>query len=74
MITNSRICFIYQNMPTFMTQVIAILSFLLAGAQIALAIDTSLLFVGEDLSVLTIASRRAEPIEQAPAVAQVITK
>ncbi|MBW1938777.1 MAG: TonB-dependent receptor plug domain-containing protein [Deltaproteobacteria bacterium] len=74
MITNSRICFIYQNMPTFMTQVIAILSFLLAGAQIAWAIDTSLLFVGEDLSVLTIASRRAEPIEQAPAVAQVITK
>jgi len=74
LITNSRICFIYQNMPTFMTQVIAILSFLLAGAQIAWAIDTSLLFVGEDLSVLTIASRRAEPIEQAPAVAQVITK
>ncbi|MBW2163061.1 MAG: TonB-dependent receptor plug domain-containing protein [Deltaproteobacteria bacterium] len=61
-------------MPTFLTQVIAILSFLLAGAQIAWAIDTSLLFVGEDLSVLTIASRRAEPIEQAPAVAQVITK
>ena len=74
MITKSRISFIYQNMPTFLTQVIAILSFLLAGAQIAWAIDTSLLFVGEDLSVLTIASRRAEPIEQAPAVAQVITK
>jgi len=61
-------------MPTFLIQIIATLSFLLAGAQIARAIDTSLLFVGEDLSVLTIASRRAEPAEQAPAVAQVITK
>jgi len=74
LITNSRISFIYQNMPAFLMQVIAILSFLLAGAQIAWAIDTSLLFVGEDLSVLTIASRKAEPVEQAPAVAQVITK
>jgi outer membrane receptor for ferrienterochelin and colicin len=73
LITNSRISLIYRNMPTFLTQVIAILS-ILACAQIAWAIDTSLLFVGEDLSVLTIASRRAEPIEQAPAVAQVITK
>jgi outer membrane receptor for ferrienterochelin and colicin len=61
-------------MLAFLIQVIATLSFLLAGAQIAWAIDTSLLFVGEDLSVLTIASRRAEPVEQAPAVAQVITK
>jgi outer membrane receptor protein involved in Fe transport len=61
-------------MLAFLMRVIAILSFLLAGDQIAWAIDTSLLFVGEDLSVLTIASRRAEPVEQAPAVAQVITK
>jgi len=61
-------------MTTFLIQVIATLSFLLAGVQIVWAIDTSLLFVGEDLSVLTIASRRAEPAEQAPAVAQVITK
>ncbi len=38
------------------------------------ATDTSLLFVGEDLSVLTIASRRAETPEKAPAVAQVITR
>jgi len=38
------------------------------------AADTSLLFVGEDLSVLTIASRRAETPEQAPAVAHVITR
>ncbi|MDD3553688.1 MAG: TonB-dependent receptor plug domain-containing protein [Deltaproteobacteria bacterium] len=35
--------------------------------------DTSIMFVGEDLSVLTIASRRAESPESAPAVAQVIT-
>jgi outer membrane receptor for ferrienterochelin and colicin len=74
LITNSRLSLKYLNMPTFLMQAIAILSFLLAGAQIAWAIDTSLLFVGEDLSVLTIASRRAEPAEQAPAVAQVITK
>ena len=74
MITNGRSSLKYRNMLAFLTQVIATLSFLLAGAQIAWAIDTSLLFVGEDLSVLTIASRRAEPAEQAPAVAQVITK
>jgi outer membrane receptor protein involved in Fe transport len=74
LITNSRNSLKYLNMPTFLIQVIAILSFLLAGAQIAWAIDTSLLFVGEDLSVLTIASRRAEPAKQAPAVARVITK
>ncbi len=39
-----------------------------------LAVDTSLLFVGEDLSVLTIASRHAETPKQAPAIAQVITR
>jgi outer membrane receptor protein involved in Fe transport len=72
--TNGRISLKYRNMPKFLTRVIATLSFLLAGVQIAWAIDTSLLFVGEDLSVLTIASRRAEPVKQAPAVAQVITE
>lgn len=35
--------------------------------------DSSIMFVGEDLSVLTIASRRAESPESAPAVAQVIS-
>lgn len=75
MIINNHNFLKYLNMLRFLTQIIAILSFLLAGVQIArAAIDTSLLFVGEDLSVLTIASRRAEPIEQAPAVAQVITE
>jgi outer membrane receptor for ferrienterochelin and colicin len=74
LIINSRNFLKYRNMSTFLTQIIAILSFFLIGAQIAWAIDTSLLFVGEDLSALTIASRRAESIEQAPAVAQVITK
>ena len=72
--TDDRISLIYRSIPKFLAQVIAILSFFLAGVQIAGAIDTSLLFVGEDLSVLTIASRRAEPVEQAPAVAHVITK
>lgn len=36
--------------------------------------DTWLMFVGEDLEVLTIASRRQESAWQAPAVAQVITR
>lgn len=35
--------------------------------------DSSIMFVGEDLSVLTIASRRAESPESAPAVAEVIS-
>jgi len=37
------------------------------------ASDTSLLFVGEDVSVLTIASRRAETPDKAPAIARVIS-
>ncbi len=37
------------------------------------AADTSLLFVGEDLSLVTIASRRAETVDDAPAIASVIT-
>jgi outer membrane receptor protein involved in Fe transport len=36
--------------------------------------DTMLMFVGEDLSVLSIASRREEGAWQAPAVAKVITR
>jgi len=72
--SDDRIYSVYQNMPTFLLQVIVIILFLLAEAQNSRAIDTSLLFVGEDLSVLTIASRRAEPIEKAPAVAEIITK
>ena len=36
--------------------------------------DTMLMFVGEDLEVLSIASRREESARQAPAVANVITK
>lgn len=36
--------------------------------------DTMLMFVGEDLEVLTIASRREESARQAPAVAQVVTR
>jgi outer membrane cobalamin receptor len=40
----------------------------------ALGADTMLLFVGEDLEVLSIASRRTEAAWSAPAVADVITK
>ncbi|RJR19309.1 MAG: TonB-dependent receptor [Desulfobacteraceae bacterium] len=36
--------------------------------------DTMLMFVGEDLSILSIASRREESAWQAPAVAKVITR
>ena len=36
--------------------------------------DTMLMFVGEDLEVLSIASRRQESAGQAPAVAQVVTR
>jgi len=36
--------------------------------------DTMLMFVGEDLDVLSIASRREESAWQAPAVAQVVTR
>jgi outer membrane receptor protein involved in Fe transport len=49
------------------------MALMLGGQWPAGAADTSLLFVGEDLSVLTIASRRAESPERAPAVAMVIT-
>jgi len=74
LIADHRISLIYQNMPAFLLQVIVIILLLLAQAQSSRAVDTSLLFVGEDLSVLTIASRRAEPIDKAPAVAEIITK
>ena len=46
----------------------------LISPTLALATETSLFFVGEDLSVLTIASRRAETAQDAPAIAQVITR
>ncbi len=36
--------------------------------------DTMLMFVGEDLEVLSIASRREESASQAPAVAEVVTR
>ena len=36
--------------------------------------DTELMFVGEDIEVLSIASRREESAWQAPAVARVITR
>lgn len=61
-----------------MWRCLSLWAFVLAFCQFPLtlcrAADTSLLFVGEDLSVLTIASRRAESPERAPAVAQVITR
>ena len=51
-------------------------SFLWAGSEGASSghDDTMLMFVGEDLEVLSIASRRQESAWQAPAVAQVITR
>ena len=51
-------------------------SFLWAGSEEASSEhnDTILMFVGEDLEVLSIASRRQESAGQAPAVAQVVTR
>lgn len=51
-------------------------SFLWAGSEGASSghDDTMLMFVGEDLGVLSIASRRQESAWQAPAVAQVVTR
>ena len=43
-------------------------------AGMARADDTMLMFVGEDLEVLTIASRREEAAWSAPAIAEVITR
>ena len=40
----------------------------------AWALDTMLMFVGEDLDVLSIASRREEAAWSAPAIADVITR
>jgi outer membrane cobalamin receptor len=45
-----------------------------AGAGAGECPDTMLMFVGEDLDVLSIASRREESASQAPAVAEVITR
>jgi outer membrane cobalamin receptor len=54
-----------------------LLSIILGGVLVlsssALAVDTELLFVGEDVSTLTIASLKAESPEDAPAVAHIIT-
>ncbi len=47
---------------------------MLSGAPSLMAADTMLLFVGEDLEVLSLASRREEAAWNAPAIADVITK
>lgn len=46
----------------------------LPPAHAAATEDTMLMFVGEDLDVLSIASRREESARQAPAVASVVTR
>ena len=45
-----------------------------SGGVVPAENDTVLMFVGEDLEVLSIASRREEGVWQAPAVAEVITR
>ncbi|MCB2183993.1 MAG: TonB-dependent receptor plug domain-containing protein [Desulfobulbaceae bacterium] len=60
-------------MRIFYLHISTLLAFLLWPVT-AFATDTSLLFVGEDISLLTIASRRAESPESAPAIAQVVTR
>ncbi|MCP4116865.1 MAG: TonB-dependent receptor plug domain-containing protein [Desulfobacteraceae bacterium] len=46
---------------------------LLSGSPL-LAFDTMLMFVGEDLEVLSLASRREEAAWKAPAIAEVVTR
>ena len=53
--------------------IIIIIILIIELTSVSYASDTSLLFVGEDISMLTIASRRAESPENAPAIAGVIT-
>jgi len=53
---------------------VLILLMVLSIAGMAMASDTMLMFVGEDLEVLTIASRREEAAWSAPAIADVITR
>ena len=50
-----------------------LLFFCLLWRSDAVAVDTELLFVGEDVSTLSIASLKAETPEDAPAVASIIT-
>lgn len=45
-----------------------------SGGAVSAENDTVLMFVGEDIEVLSIASRREESAWQAPAVAQVVTR
>ncbi|MCJ7602508.1 MAG: TonB-dependent receptor [Desulfobulbaceae bacterium] len=60
-------------MRFFLIHILAVLVALLPLGR-AWSADTSLLFVGEDVSVLTIASMRAESPDSAPAIAHVITR
>jgi outer membrane receptor for ferrienterochelin and colicin len=61
-----------------MTGILFVLAGILSGgpgaAEPGAAADTLLMFVGEDLEVLSIASRRQEAAWSAPAVAHVITR
>ncbi|MCA1787342.1 MAG: TonB-dependent receptor plug domain-containing protein, partial [Desulfobacteraceae bacterium] len=51
-----------------------VLVLLTMAVSAAHAADTMLMFVGEDLEVLSIASRRTEAAWSAPAVADVVTR
>ncbi|MDA3791493.1 MAG: TonB-dependent receptor plug domain-containing protein, partial [Desulfobacula sp.] len=55
-------------------KIVSVLLLVIIFAGVAAASDTMLMFVGEDLEVMTIASRREEAAWSAPAIADVITR
>lgn len=64
-----------QNLfKLFLTLMIVCVLVCPVNAEINGSEDTMLMFIGEDLDVLSIASRREESARQAPAVVSVITK
>ncbi len=63
-----------RQMTGILSVLMAILLFGPGAVKPVVAADTLLMFVGEDLEVLSIASRRQEAAWSAPAVAHVITR
>jgi outer membrane cobalamin receptor len=61
-------------LKNIITTIFLIMGAIATPATGAYASETSLLFVGEDLAMLTIASRRAESPQSAPAIARVVTR
>ena len=61
-----------NNLPKLLLTLIASLALVMASTGTAGAVPTKLLFVGEDISVVTSASKHPESPEEAPAVVSII--